>query len=338
MIVGMDLTSTCANTWVRTAWLWMVLAGALLAQSQGSEAAPASRPVETSVLPKKLPEPLYGPPIVSAKAWAIADAKTGRVLFHHQPELQLSMASTTKLMTAWLVARLAREDPKVLEEEVVCSAFADATGGSSASIRAGERLAVRELLYGLLLPSGNDAANALAEHFGARFEKPAKGVVWPVTTRPRPKPKAWFRFVAEMNRAAQELGMKHTRYWNPHGLDCTGHHSTAQDLLVLARHCMQSPLLRRYVGTRRHRVTLVSADGSTRQLTWRNTNQLLGLESYDGIKTGTTSRAGACLVSCSTRGKDQLLMVVLGSSSSLGRYVDSRNLYRWAFRKLGHRD
>lgn len=329
-----------SSTRVRTAWLVLLLASSLWAQSQGSEPepTPTSRPTPADASAEKIPEPLTGPPIVSAKAWAIADAKTGKVLFAHQQEAQLPMASTTKIMTAWVVARLAKQEPKVLDEVVTFSAFADATGGSSARIRAGEQLSVRELLYGLLLPSGNDAANALAEHFGERFEKPPKEMVWPVTTRPRPKPEAWYRFVAEMNRVAAALGMKDTRYWNPHGLDCSGHHTSARDLLVLARRFMGDPLLQRYVAARRYRVTLTSASGSSRWVTWQNTNQLLGIQGYGGIKTGTTSRAGACLVSSSTRDQDQLLMVVLGSSSSLGRYVDSRNLFRWAFLKLGHRD
>ncbi len=322
---------------LRSVLLGIVLAGPLWAQVQGSEEVPASRPFDSG-LADKAPEPLSGPPIVSAKAWAIADARTGKVLFGNHQDAQLPMASTTKLMTAWLVARLAKQDPEVLDEVVTFSAFADATGGSSATIRAGERLPVRELLYGLLLPSGNDAANALAEHFGDRFPQPPKEMTWPVTTRPGPRPASWYRFVAEMNRAAETMGMKNTRYWNPHGLDCTGHHSTAADLLILARHFMESPLLRVYVATRSHRVTLVAGNGSSRQVTWRNTNQLLEIQGYDGIKTGTTSRAGACLVSSATRKQDHLLMVVLGSSSSLGRYVDSRNLYRWAFCELGHQD
>lgn len=328
MMVTMDRS----RPFVRSAWLGLALASTLWAQSQGSEAVPADARLE------KAPEPLSGPPIVSARSWAIADAKTGKLLFGHKEEVPLPMASTTKLMTAWLVTRLAKKDPKVLEEEVTFSAFADATGGSSATIRAGERLCVRELLYGLLLPSGNDAANALAEHFGGRFEAPPKEMVWPATPRPRPKPKDWYRFVAEMNRVAAALGMKDTHYWNPHGLDCKGHHTTARDMLILARKVMGDPLLRRYVATRRHRTVVTTANGGSRLLTWRNTNQLLGIQTYNGIKTGTTSRAGACLVSCSTRAPDQLLMVVLGSSSSQGRYVDSRNLYRWAFRKLGHQD
>ncbi len=313
----------------------VVLAGGLWGQPQVSR--PAERPTS---LPAKVPEPLSGPPIVSAKAWAIAEAKTGKVLWRHKQDVRLPMASTTKLMTAWVVARLVERDKKVLEEQVTFSSFADATGGSSANVRAGERLPVRELLYGLLLPSGNDAANALAEHFGSRFQKPPKSMVWPVDTRPRQKkkPEAWFRFIAEMNRTARALGMKDTCYWNPHGLDCKGHLSTAADLLVLARLVVQSPLLRNYVAKRRHRATLVAPNGRKREVTWHNTNRLLRIQGYGGVKTGTTRSAGACLVSTSKRDDDHLLMVVLGSASSKGRYVDTRNLYRWAFRELGHRD
>ena len=205
----MDRSST-----VQTALLGVVLASPLWAQPQ-AEARPASRPTDATSLADKVPEPLSGPPIVSAEAWAIADAKTGKLLFGYKQDVQMPMASTTKLMTAWLVLRLAKQDPKVLDQEVTFSAFADSTGGSSATIRAGERLPVRELLYGLLLPSGNDAANALAEHFGGRFQKPPKGMVWPTTTRPRPKPEAWSCFVAEMDRSARAMGMKNTRFWNP---------------------------------------------------------------------------------------------------------------------------
>jgi len=323
---------------VQIALLGAVLVSALRSQAQGSQAEPASRPTGATSLAEKIPEPLSGPPIVSAKAWGIADAKTGKLLFGHKQDVQLPMASTTKLMTAWLVARLAKQDPRVLDEEVTFSAFADSTGGSSATIRAGERLPVRELLYGLLLPSGNDAANAMAEHFGGRFQKPPKAMVWPTSTKPRAKPEPWFCFVAEMNRAAGALGMKHTQYWNPHGLDCKGHCTTAADLLILARRFMESPLLRGYVATRSHRAMLATGNGSRRRVTWRNTNRLLKIQGYGGLKTGTTSRAGACLVSSHTRKQDQLLMVVLGSMSSSGRYVDSRNLYRWAFRELGHQD
>ena len=131
-------------------------------------------------------------------------------------------------MTAYLVLRLAAEHPEVLGEQVTFSRRADDTPGSTAGVRAGEQLTAGELLYGLLLPSGNDASVALAEQFGSRLapsnETPGNG---PAPDDPLDQ------FVAAMNRAAAELGMRETSYQNPHGLTAEGHISSARDLLTL---------------------------------------------------------------------------------------------------------
>src|SRR5207248_2921562 len=110
---------------------------------------------------KAAPDSLAGPPFVSAKAWVVADGKTGKVLWGANEAEARPMASTTKIMTAWVVLRLAATDAKVLDETVTYSEKAAKTTGSSAKLEAGDKLPVRELLYGLLLPSGNDAALAL---------------------------------------------------------------------------------------------------------------------------------------------------------------------------------
>ncbi len=121
---------------------------------------------------KRPADPLDGPPFVTARTWAIADGKTGEVLWGHDEAKPVDIASTTKIMTALVIPRLAAKDPAVLNETVTFSERADQTIGSTSGVRTGERLPVRELLYGLLLPSGNDAAVAFAEHFGGRL-KPA---------------------------------------------------------------------------------------------------------------------------------------------------------------------
>ena len=139
------------------------------------------------------------------------------------------MASTSKIMTAHLVLRLAAKDPKVLDEVIAFSERADKTIGSSANINAGEKVAVRELLYGLMLPSGNDAATALAEHFGCRFGKDGD---------------AYERFIGEMNRRAKELGLKELSYRDPHGLS-RDNVSSARDLAVLAHAAMKDERFRR---------------------------------------------------------------------------------------------
>ena len=224
------------------------------------------------------------------------------------------------MMTAYIVCELAQADPKVLAEELTFSEAADKTAGSTADVRAGEKLSVGELLYGLLLPSGNDAATAFAEHFGPRFQEPGASGQEPAKS-----------FIAEMNRRAAELGMAETHYENPHGLPARGHQSTCRDLATLAKAALANPLLKQYVNTRQHGSKVIGPGGYERNIVWKNTNQLLGIEGYQGVKTGTTTAAGACLVSIGERDGKELIVVVLGSTSGDARYVDARNLFRWAW-------
>jgi D-alanyl-D-alanine carboxypeptidase (penicillin-binding protein 5/6) len=274
---------------------------------------------------------LDGPPIVSVRAWAIADGDTGEILWEQEGGRRLPMASTTKMMTALLVARLAKRDASVLEEKVLVSKSADETRGSSAGIREGERVPVKDLLYGLLLPSGNDASMAFAEHFNDRFP-PADD---PPETGPAADPLRT-NFIAEMNRTAQRIGLSTTGYAQPHGMDSPGHYSSVRDLIKLAREVLNEPELAKRVRTREYNCEIQQANGATREAVWRNTNRLLTYEGYDGVKTGTTGASGACLVSSGRRGDDHLILAVLGASHSDFRYVDSRNLYRWAWKRLGH--
>ena len=266
-------------------------------------------------------ENLNGPPVVSCKAYAIADLKTGKILSSRNASKRLDFASTTKIMTAYLVINYAKRHPEVFDEIVVFSKRADNTGGSTSRLRAAERITVGELLYGLMLPSGNDASVALGEHFGVKFT-PGKVA---------DKTDSLKLFVAAMNKTAAKLGMKSTHYENPHGLTHAKHKASASDLLKLSRAAMQLPLFRKIVGTRQHATKVTSVDGKSRVVIWRNTNRLLRREGYLGVKTGTTRAAGACLVSVSERNKRQLILVVLGSSNSTGRYIDSRNIFRWAW-------
>ena len=266
---------------------------------------------------------LDGPPLVTAKAWAIADGRTGQFLWGAKESEPLTMASTTKIMTARIVLGLAAKNPKALDETVTISERSAKTPGSSAKVRAGDRLPARELLYGLLLPSGNDAAVALAEHFGKHFLDPK--------TTEATNEARFDAFVAEMNRQAQTLKMTNTKYLDPHGN--SKNHTSARDLTQLAFDTLQDDRFRGYVNTRRHAYEVTAADGTKRPIVWENTNKLLEIEGFDGVKTGTTTAAGACLVSTGVREGDRLIVVVLGCTSSDGRYVDARNLYRWAWKE-----
>lgn len=291
--------------------------------------APVAPPAKINgvVLPLAPGDSLNGQPFVTCRAWYALDGTTGKRLKDFNGDKPLDFASTTKVMTAYLVLKAAQEDETILDEMVTFSDRADQTTGSTAGVMAGERLPVRELMFGLLLPSGNDASIALAEHFGARFANSSK-------PSPDDEPQdSVAQFVAAMNAAATSLEMKQTKFENPHGLTAVGHKSTAADLAKLAWHAYRLPRFAEYVGTRQHGCTLRAASGYQRNVVWKNTNRLLAREGYLGIKTGTTSAAGACLISMAERDGRRILLVTLGSASSDARYTDSRNLYRWLWNK-----
>jgi D-alanyl-D-alanine carboxypeptidase (penicillin-binding protein 5/6) len=271
--------------------------------------------------PRGPADPLHGPPFVSCKAWAILDAKSGTVLYGEKADQPTHMASTTKIMTCHLVVQLAAKSPAVLDETVVISKRADETIGSSAEVKAGDKILVKELLFGLMLPSGNDAATAFAEHFGARFEGPGDD--------------PYAKFIAEMNRRAKALGLGETSYVNAHGLTHKDHKSSPRDLGKLAQIALLDPLFAKIVNTPRYTGAALGADGKERKIEWKNTNELLKTEGYFGVKTGTTDAAGACLVAGGRRGGDSLLVVILGASGSASRYSDARNLFRWGWLQRG---
>jgi D-alanyl-D-alanine carboxypeptidase (penicillin-binding protein 5/6) len=286
--------------------------------------------VNSEVLAKQPMESLDGPPFVSCDAWIIVDASSGNTIGGSQADSPLHFASTTKIMTAWLVLHYAEQHPEVLDETLTMSVRSDETRGSTSDIRAGETLSVRESLYGLMLPSGNDMSVALAEHFGPRLASQ------PQSTAPIDGSKVdpLEHFVQAMNAEAARLGMTVTHYENPHGLTHESHKSSAHDLAILARTVCGSPVFQQYTSTRQRGATVQGPGGYTRNVLWKNTNELLGTEGYDGIKTGTTEQAGACLVSTGERDGRRLIVVVLGSAASKSRYTDSRNLYRWGWNQL----
>jgi len=289
---------------------------------------PAPSIINARRIEKQPADTLIGPPFVTCKAWAIGDATTGKLLWGFHEDEARDMASTTKIMTAFLVTRLVERDAAVLDETITFSKRADDTIGSTAGVRVGEKVSVGELLYGLLLPSGNDASVALAEHFGKRLTAGGKASGGD----------SYDQFITAMNRTAKELGMDYSGFENPNGLTAPQHKTSPRDLLTLSTLAMRQPLFRKIVGTVEHGCTIVGPDGKRRNLVWRNTNRLLRTEGYGGVKTGTTSAAGSCLVAHCTRGEKSLLVVLLGSSSTDARYADSRNLFRWAWQQLGNKD
>jgi D-alanyl-D-alanine carboxypeptidase (penicillin-binding protein 5/6) len=246
-------------------------------------------------------------PIVTAPEAIAVDGWTGRVLYARSPDVMRAPASTVKVMTALVVLRHLS-----LRQLVTVNAAAVSYSGSTAGLYVGERMSVWNLLHGMLLPSGNDAAIALAEAAGG--------------TPPQ--------FVAMMNAEARQLGMWHTHYLTPNGFDMWGQVTTARDLASLARTAMRMPALARIVRSRYW--TAWSADGRISHH-WVNLNQLLwSSRSVDGVKTGTTPYAGACLVSSERVGAKWIIAVNLGSTVQ-SRFADGSALLNFGLQTEGAR-
>lgn len=225
---------------------------------------------------------------VSADKAIVLDAATGRVLFDKKADEQGLIASTTKIMTALVVC----EQSNVLDRMRIPK---EAVGieGSSMYLQEGEVLTIQELLYGLMLHSGNDAAVALAIYCGGTVEG----------------------FVQLMNDKAHLLGMGNTHFENPNGLDSPGHYSTARDMAVLTCYAMKNPIFSKTVSTK-------TVNISNRHL--RNHNKLLWrVEGVDGVKTGYTKAAGRILVSTALREGRRLIVVTMNAPND---WQDHENL------------
>ena len=228
-------------------------------------------------------------PALAARAAILVDVDTGQVLLAHNDQQRLPMASTTKIMTALLALERGN-----LDEVVTVPAEALTVGESSMFLQAGEQLTLRDLLYGLLLVSGNDAAMTIALHIAGSEAA----------------------FVQMMNDRAAALGLSNTHFVNPHGLDAPDHYASADDLYRLARAALAYPEFATIVSTTQH---------NTAGHALTNKNELLtAYAGADGIKTGTTDLANECLVASVNRDGHRVLAVILGSTQ---RYEDARRLF-----------
>ncbi len=258
-------------------------------------------PVFLLLLFPLIPRPAMGLE-VGAESAVLLEADTGQVLWERRGEERRDIASTTKIMTALLALELGRP-----EEPVSVSPSAAWTEGSSMELRPGEVYPLGELLEGLMLVSGNDAAVAIAEHLAGSVEN----------------------FALLMTARALSLGLRHTRFANPHGLTEEGHFSTARDLAFLTRRAMEVSAFRKLV-CRREGVACGRGPGG--EPTFRhlvNTNRLLFAYPWvEGVKTGTTAAAGSCLVASARKGGRRLIAVVLASPD---RWSDALELLNYGY-------
>jgi len=224
----------------------------------------------------------------------------GRTLWERDADAVRPIASITKVMTALVV--LDQVDPA---ETVTVSAQAAAVRESGVDLVAGQRLTVQQLLEAMLVPSANDAAYALAEHVAGGEEA----------------------FVRLMNQKAADVGLKQTRFANPHGLDGPGHHSTARDIATLTTIAMSNP---RFASIVALPAITMSNGGSAKR--FENSNELLGTYAgLEGVKTGWTRGAGYCLAASAHRDDVGLVAVVLGAGSENERFRQTEKLLDWGF-------
>ncbi len=270
---------------MRRAWQVLLAAAALLAASVAAAAAP--------------PQP-------DATAYVLVDAGTGVSLAGVASQRQLPMASTTKVMTALLALERAELD------DVVTVPPEAAIGGSAADLVVGEEITMDNLLAGLLVASGNDAAAAVAQHVGGSQEA----------------------FVRMMNARGRRMGLRDTSFTNPHGLDEAGHHSSARDLVRLARVAMRHPRFRELVASR---AVTAPGPGGVGTRFYESKNGLLSIDpNADGIKTGQTVGAGHALVARARRPDlgVTLYLGLIGAPSEERRAQDAKRLFDWGFRQF----
>lgn len=242
-------------------------------------------------------------PSLNSRAAIIYERSSGTILFGKNENEKRKMASTTKIMTAIVVIEKCN-----LEDIVTVSKKAAGTGGSRLGLHTDDKVSVLNLLYGLLLCSGNDAAVALAEFVGGDVSS----------------------FADLMNSKASELSLTSTHFVTPHGLDNDDHYTTAYELALITNYALKNETFRNIVGTKNYNISI---NGYSKNLS--NTNELLGnLNGVYGVKTGFTNGANRCLVTSVKHNNMDLICVVLGADTKKDRTKDSCKLIEYAFKNF----
>lgn len=251
-------------------------------------------------------------PIISAASWCVVEGNTGRVLYGFKDLDIKEIASLSKIMTCYLCLKLIEDGLASFEDTVKITKKAQNIPGTSAELKENDQLCVLDLLYGLMLPSGNDAAWALAEHFGK--------IISFTTSKPVKI------FVSEMNKMTRVIGLSTTYFANPHGLIYKKNVSCARDVCKLSSIAMKNQFFRKIVNTKIHNAEILNS-GISRKVTWENTNKLL-LKGFEGIKTGITENAGPCL-SAAFRGYMYIIITLLNSRTMEARWEEAQTIATW---------
>ena len=261
-------------------------------------------------------------PSIVAKGGYVMNNANAKTLYTKAADTKRSTGSTTKIMTAKVV--LASSNLNLDAKVTIQKAYSDyvvANNASQAHLIVGDKVTVRQLLYGLMLPSGCDAAYALADKFGSGSTRAARVK----------------SFIGKMNTAAKSLGLTHTHFDSFDGIGNGSNYSTPRDLTKIASSAMKNSTFRTVTKTKKYTAKTITKTGSTRTMAaWTNTNGLLS--SYSGtigVKTGSGPEAKYCLVFAATRGGKTVIGTVLASSSIAQRESDAKKLMNYGFAKLG---
>ena len=237
---------------------------------------------------------------ITSRIALIYDRASGKILYEKNGNKQTPMASTTKIMTAIVVLENAK-----LTDTVTITSKAASMGGSRLGLKKDDKITVNDLLYGLMLRSGNDAAVALAIHVGGSIEG----------------------FADMMNKKALEMGLTNSHFVVPHGLDNEGHYTTAYELAKMADYALKMDKFKEIVGTK---VATIYINGYAKQI--NNTNNLLGsVSGVYGVKTGFTNGAGRCLVTACKRDDLDIITVIIGADTNNIRSKDTIKLIQYAY-------
>ena len=240
-------------------------------------------------------------PIINSRSAVVYDRTSGEVIWGKDEKSKRKMASTTKIMTSLVVI----ENVKDLSQVVTISNKAASIGGSRLGLHTGDKITVNDLLYGLMLESGNDCAIALGEYVGNTVEN----------------------FIRMMNEKSKQLGLNNTHFVTVNGLDADDHYTTAVELAKLTDYALKNEKLKNIVGTKNYTVTI---NGYGKAID--NTNELLGyLDGVYGVKTGFTNGANRCLVTSIKRGNMDIISVVLGADTKKDRTKDSIEIIEYAY-------
>ncbi len=244
--------------------------------------------------------------VPNAKSAILIEASTGQVLYNKNENEELAPASMTKIMSLLLIMEALDNGQISLNDEITISQNAASMGGSQLFLQPNSKAKVEDLIKGIAIASGNDAVVAMAETLAGSEEK----------------------FVEMMNQKAQDLGLKHTQFQNPHGLDADGHYSSAHDMAIIARELIKHENILNY--TKIYEEYLTKSDGT--QLWMVNTNKLVKFyEGVDGLKTGFTATAGYCLTATAKKNTMRLISVVMGEDTSENRTTDTVALLNYGF-------